>query len=328
MKRREFITLLGGAAASPLLWPLAARAQRAAKVYRIGVLETTPPELNETNRRALRQGLLELGYTEGKNYVLEYRSADGRAERFPTLAAELVRARVDLIVTRGTPAARAAKEATSTIPIVMAAVGEALGVIGSLAHPEGNVTGLSAFTTQLAGKRVELAKEILAGIARVAFLHNMSNPVAPPQWEETKAAARQLAIGAELLDVRSREDVSRAIEATVSRKIDALLVGNDAVTQENRSLIADLSARRRLPTVYGAREFVDAGGLMSYAASYSQLYFRAAGFVDKIFKGAKPGDLPVEQPTKFELLINLKAAKAIGLTIPETFLARADEVIE
>jgi putative tryptophan/tyrosine transport system substrate-binding protein len=329
MRRRTFIMLLGGVAAPSLLWPLAVRAQqRAAKVYRIGVLETTSPELNVTNLRAFRRGLLELGYNEGKDYVLEYRSADGRAERFPSLAAELVGARVDLIVTRGTPAAQAAKAATSTIPIVMAAIGEALGVIGSLAHPEGNVTGLSAFTTQLAGKRVELAKEISAGIARVAFLHNMSNPVAPPQWEETKAAARQLAMEAELLDVRSREDLPRAIDAAVSRKADALLVGNDAVTQESRSSIADLAARSRLPTVYGGREFVDAGGLMSYAASYSQLYVRAAGLVDKIIRGAKPGDLPVEQPTKFELVVNLKAAKAIGLTIPETFLARADEVIE
>ena len=235
---------------------------------------------------------------------------------------------MDLIVTRGTPAAHAAKEATSTIPIVMAAVGEALGVVESLARPGGNVTGLSAFTTELAGKRMEFAKELLPGTVRVGFFHNMSNPVAPPQWEQTQIAARQLGIEAELLDVRNGGEVGRAIEAAVSKGIDALLVGNDGVTQENRFLIVDLAARKRLPTVYGSKEFVEAGGLISYAVSYQQLYFRAARFVDKIFKGAKAGDLPVEQPTKFELVINLKAAKAIGLTISESFLARADEVIE
>ena len=324
MNRREFITLLGGAAAA---WPLAVRAQQV-KVWRIGMLETIPTGLNASNLVALRQGLRELGYIEGQNYVLEYRSADGQAERFPSLAAELVRARVDLIVTRGTPAARAAKEATSTIPIVMAAVGEALGVVESLARPGGNVTGLSAFTTELAGKRMEFAKELLPGTVRVGFFHNMSNPVAPPQWEQTQIAARQLGIEAELLDVRNGGEVGRAIEAAVSKGIDALLVGNDGVTQENRFLIVDLAARKRLPTVYGSKEFVEAGGLISYAVSYQQLYFRAARFVDKIFKGAKAGDLPVEQPTKFELVINLRAAKAIGLTISESFLARADEVIE
>jgi ABC-type uncharacterized transport system substrate-binding protein len=324
MRRREFITLLGGAA---LGWPLAARAQQV-KIWRIGMLETIAPERNAANLAALRQGLRELGYVEGQNYVLEHRSADGRAERFPSLAAELVRARVDLIITRGTPAVQAAKAATSTIPIVMAAVGEALVVVESLAHPGGNVTGLSAFTTELAGKRVELVKEVLPGTARIALFHNMSNPVAPPQWEQTRMAARQLGIEVELLDVRSRDEVDRAIEAAAGKRIDALLVGNDSVTQENRSLIADLAARNHLPTVYGAREFVEAGGLMSYAASYAQLYFRAARLVDKIFKGAKAGDLPVEQPTKFELVINLKAATAIGLTIPESFLVRADEVIE
>jgi putative tryptophan/tyrosine transport system substrate-binding protein len=324
VRRREFITLLGGAAAA---WPLAAHAQKL-KVWRIGMLETIAPELNAVNLAALRQGLRLLGYIEGQNYVLDYRSANGQAERFPSLAGDLVRARVDLIVTRGTPAAQAAKAATSTIPIVMAAVGEALGIVESLAHPGENVTGLSAFTTELAGKRVEFVREVLPGAARVALLQNMSNPVAPPQWEQTRIATRQFAMEAELLDVRSRDDLGRAIEAAIGKRIDALLVGNDGVTQESRSLIADLAARNRLPTVYGSREFVEAGGLMSYAVPYPLLYFRAALLVDKIFKGAKAGDLPIEQPTKFELVINLKAAKAIGLTIPESFLTRADEVIE
>jgi ABC-type uncharacterized transport system substrate-binding protein len=190
------------------------------------------------------------------------------------------------------------------------------------------VTGLSTFTTELAGKRVEFAKDLLPGLARLGFLHNMSNPVAPPQWEQTQVAARQLAIGAELLDVRTVDDVGRAIGTAAGKRIGAVLVGNDGVTQENRSLIAELAARNRLPTIYGAKEFVESGGLISYAVSYQQLYFRSARFVDRILKGTKPGDLPVEQPTKFELVINLKAAKAIGLSIPESFLARADEVIE
>jgi putative ABC transport system substrate-binding protein len=324
MRRREFITLFSGTAVG---WPLAARAQQV-KVRRIGMLETIAPDLNAANLAALQQGLRLLGYVEGQNYVLDYRSADGQAERFPNLAEELVRARVDIIVTRGTPAAQAAKAATSTIPIVMAAIGEALGVVESLAHPGGNITGLSAFTTELAGKRVEFVKDVLPGTARVALFHNMGNPVAPPQWEQTQIAARQLGIATELLDVRSRDQVGRAIETAAGKRINALLVGNDSVTQENRSLIADLAARNHLPTFYGSREFVEAGGLMSYAVSYLLLYFRAARLVDKIFKGAKAGDLPVDQPTKFELVINLKAAKAIGLTIPESFLARADEVIE
>jgi putative ABC transport system substrate-binding protein len=323
LRRREFITFLSGAAA----WPLVARAQQG-KVWRIGVLETVPPELNTANLVALRQGLRALGYVEGQNYVLEYRSADGQAGRFSTLAADLVGSRVDIIVTRGTPAVGAAKEATSTIPIVMAAIGEALGVVESLAHPGGNVTGLSALTTELAGKRVELVKEVLPGTVRVALFHNMSNPVASPQWEQTRTAARRLAIEAELLDVRTGEDVGRAMEAAVSRKIDALIVGNDGVTQEYRFLITNLAVRNHLPTVFGAKDFVDAGGLMTYGVSYPDLYRRAATFVDKILKGAKPSQLPVEQPTKFELIINLKTAKILGLTVPQSLLSRADEVIE
>ena len=324
MNRRKVIALLGSAV---LAWPFAAHAQQP-RVWRVGMLETIAPELNTANLSAFRRGLQELGYVEGRNYVLEYRSADGRAERFPSLAAELVRAQVDLIVTRGTPAAHAARDATSKIPIVMAAVGEALGVVESLARPGGNVTGLSAFTTELAGKRVEFAKELLPGLARVGLLHNMSNPVAQPQWEQTKTAARQLAIEAELLDVRSADDVGRAIDAAADKRIGALLVGTDGVTQENRSLIAELAARNRVPAIYAAKEFIESGGLISYAGSFQELYFRAARFVDRILKGAKPGDLPVEQPTKFEIVINLKAARAIGLSIPDSFLARADEVIE
>jgi putative ABC transport system substrate-binding protein len=292
------------------------------------MLETIPPELNKPNLDALRRGLQELGYLEDRDYVLEYRSADGQAEQFPRLAAELVGSRVDIIITRGTPAARAAKSATSTIPIVMAAVGEALNVVESLAHPGGNVTGMSAFTTGLAAKRVELLKQLLPDTTRIAYLHNMSNPVAPPQWEQTEAAARQLGINADVYDIRSREDVSRAIETVTAKKIEALFVGNDSITQENRSLIAELAAHDRLPTVYGSREFVEAGGLMSYSVSYPQLYYESARLVDKILHGSKAGDLPIAQPTTFSLVVNLKTAKALGLVLPESFLLRADEVIE
>jgi putative tryptophan/tyrosine transport system substrate-binding protein len=327
VRRRDFIRLLGGAAVAS---PFAARAQPAGKVLRIGVLETVSAAMNAANFDAFRRGLRELGYVEGQHYVVEYRSADGRAERFPDLAAELVRLRVDLIVTRGTPAAQAAKAATATIPVLMAAIGEPLGVgvVASLAQPGGNVTGFSAFVTELAGKRVELAKEMMPGLARVGFLNNMSNPIIPPQWDATKGAARSLGIEAELLDVRRAEDLGRAFDTAVQRKIGALLIGVEAITQANRQPIIDHAARVQLPAVYAAREFVDAGGLMTYGVSYPHLYFRAAGLADKIFRGARPADLPVEQPTKLELIINLKAAKAIGLTISDLFLSRADEVIE
>jgi len=324
MKRREFITLIGGTAAA---WPLAARAQSA---YRIGVLETTSAALNAANFDALRQGLRQHGYIEGQNLVIEYRSADGRAERFPDLAAELVRLNVDLIVTRGTPAIFAAKNATKTIPVVMAASGDPLGagVVAGLARPGGNVTGLSAFVTELQAKRLELLREMVPRINRIAALLNMSSPAEPPQWEETKAAARTLAIEPQLLDVRKPEDLGRAFETAIRQRADALVVGINVLTQANRRPIADLAMKHRLPAIYASREFVDAGGLVVLGVSYPDLYRRAATYVDKILKGAKPADLPIEQPTKFELIINLKTAKALGLDVPPTLLGRADEVIE
>ena len=331
MQRRQFITLVGAAAAAaPWLRPFAASAQRTAKTWRIGVLETVSAPMNASNFDAFRRGLRELGYIEGQSYLVEYRSADGQAERFPDLAAELVGLPVDLILTRGTPAARAAKAATAKIPVVMAAIGEPVGagVVASLANPGGNVTGFSAFTIELAGKRVELAKEVIANLSRLGFFSNMSNPVIPPQWDVTKEAARSLGIDARLLDVRSAEDMPRAIEEAVRANVGGLLVGVDAVTQANRHLIAEQAIRARLPAIYGSREFVDAGGLMTYGVSYPHLYYRAAAVVDKILKGARPGDLPVEPPTKLELVVNLKTAKAIDLTFTDAFLARADEVIE
>jgi putative ABC transport system substrate-binding protein len=325
MKRRDFVTLLVGAAVG---WPFVASAQQTGKVYRIGILETRPTAQNADNLNALRKGLRDLGYVEGQNLVIEYRSSEGRAERFPDLASELVSLKVDLIVTRGSPAAKAAKNATGTIPVVMAAMGAPLVVVASFARPGGNITGLTTFTDVLTGKRVELLKELIPCLSRVALLHNMGNPVGPPQWEETKTAARSLGLEAELLDVRSEEDLRHAVEVAVQRHVGALLIGIDGVTQMHERLIVDLAARNRLPVTYQSREFVAAGGLMAYAVNYPDLYFRAASFVDKILKGAKPADLPIEQPTKFELVLNLKTAKALGLTIPPSLLARADEVIE
>jgi putative ABC transport system substrate-binding protein len=233
VKRREFITLLGGAVVA---WPLAARAQHAGKVWRVGVLETISAELNATNFEALRKGLRDLGYIEGQNLTIEYRSADGQVERFPQLAEELVRAQVDVIVTRGTPAVFAAKTATTTIPVVMAASGEPLatGVIPGLAQPGGNVTGLSAFTNELIPKRIELLNVAVPGVTRIAFLQNMSNPVALSQWEELNSAARSLGIEPLLLDVRKSEDVTRAFETARTQRVNALAVGNDTVTHANR----------------------------------------------------------------------------------------------
>jgi putative tryptophan/tyrosine transport system substrate-binding protein len=326
MKRREFMLAVSGAA----VWPLAAHAQQPAKVWRIGLLETISPDLNAKNIEALKRGLRDLGYIENQNYVLEYRSADGDSERFPAFADELVKLRVDLIVTRGTPAARAAKSATESIPIVMAAIGEPLGmgVVASLARPGGNVTGLSGFVTELAGKRVELLKELRPETSIAAFFSNMANPVVPPQWEVTRTSAQALGIEVSLLDVRSPDDIPGAFETAVARRVEALLFGIEAVVQANRQLIADLAAKHRLLSIYPSREFVEAGGLVAYGVSYPDLYFRSAFLIDKIFRGARPGDLPVEQPTKLEFIVNLKAAKAIGLTVPPLLIARADEVIE
>ena len=304
-----------------------AGAQPAEKVYRVGILEAVPAARNAANLDALRRGLRDLGYVEGRNLVIEYRSADGRAERFPELASALVRLKVDLIIARGTPATRAAKDATETIPVVMATMGNPHPIVASFAHPGGNITGVTTFSTELTGKRIELLKELAPSLSRVALLHNMGNPAVPPEWEETKTAARSLGLQAELLDVRSRADLDRAFELAIRKRVDALLVGADGLTQLHQHTIVDWVARNRLPAAYPAREFVEAGGLMAYAVSYPDLYFRFASFVDKIFKGAKPGDLPVEQPTKFELVINLKTAKDLGLPITQSILIRADEVI-
>ncbi|MEO8316484.1 MAG: ABC transporter substrate-binding protein [Pseudomonadota bacterium] len=323
--RRTFIS---GFASALVAAPLAAHAQQAGKVFRIGILEAIPATRNAANLDALRKGLREFGYVEGRNLIIEYRSADGRAERFPELASELVRLKADLIVTRGTPAARAAKGATATIPVVMATMGDPRAMVASFARPGGNITGMTTFSTELTAKRIELLKELVPNLSRVALLHNMGNPAAPPEWDETKTAARSLGLQAELLDVRSEGDLGRAFERAVRQHVDALLIGADGLTQLHQEMIVALVARNRLAASYPAREFVEAGGLIAYAVNYPDLYFRFASFVDKIFKGAKPAELPVEQPTKFELVINLKTARALGLTIPQSLLLRADEVIQ
>jgi putative ABC transport system substrate-binding protein len=307
--------------------PFATHAQVPRKVYRIGMLESIPAARNAANLDALRKGLRGLGYVEGRNLVIEYRSADGRAERFPDLAANLVQLKVDLIVTRGTPATRAAKEATDIIPVVMATMGSPSPIVVSFANPGGNITGMTTYSTELIGKRIELLKEAVPRLSRVALLHNMGNPAVPPEWEETKTAARSLDLQAELLDVRSQDGLASAFERAGRQRVDGLLIGADGLTQLYQHTIVDWAARNRLPAAYPARDFVEAGGLFAYAVSYPDLYFRFARFIDKIFKGAKPGALPIEQPTKFELVINLKTAKALGLTIPQSVLVRADEVI-
>ena len=324
MNRRAFITLLGGAAA----WPLAARAQQSAKVYRVGMLETISEALNAANLAAFRHSLRGLGYIEGQNLSIEYRSADGRVERYPDLAAELVRLKVDAIVTRGTPAALAAKTATSTIPIISAALAEPLLVVSSISRPGGNVTGLSALTSDLEAKRLELLREMIPGIVRIAVLYNMANPVFGDRWRQIQVTARSLGIQVVLLDARTARDIARVFDAASPQSVDALVLSNDGLMLANRKFIVELAAKHKLPAVYASREFIEAGGLICYAANIPDLYRRAANYVHKVLTGAHAADLPIEQPTKFELIVNLKAARSLGLTISESFLVRADTVIE
>jgi ABC-type uncharacterized transport system substrate-binding protein len=327
VRRRDFIRAV---ASSAVAWPIGAWAQQTSKVWRVGMLETTSEALNAPNVTAFRRGLQQLGYVEGKNLAIEYRSGEGRIERFPELAAEMVRLKVDVIVTRGTPAALAAKNATTTIPIVMAAIGEPIGtgMVGSLAQPGGNVTGLSAFVNELAAKRIEIMREIVPKISRMAMIDNMGNASVPAAWDETKKATLAFGIQPLLYDVREPGDIGAAFDAAVAQHVDAITVGNDSVFITSRLRVVELAAKHHLPAIYATREFVDAGGFLSYAAHYPDLYRRAASYVEKIFKGAKAGDLPVEQPTKLELVINIKTAKALGLDVPFHLQQRADEMIE
>ena len=324
-KRRELVIALGAGA---LVAPFRSFAQQQGKVWRLGVLETT--STNSVFLPAFRKGMHDLGYVEGQNLVIEYRSADGRLERLAELAIELVRANVDVIVPRATNASLAAKNAMGVIPIVAVEVGspQESGLVKSLSQPGGNVTGLSSVSAELYEKRVELIKETVPGVKRIGGLTNLSNPDAANSWNRIATEDQALGVQLQLLDVRKAQDLAHSFDMASKQGVGALVVIGYSLMQSNRDLIVALAAKYRLPTMYPGREFVDAGGLMSYAVDYPQLFYRAASFVDRIFKGARPGDLPVEQPTKLELIINLKTAKALGFTIPQSVLLRADEVIE
>jgi putative ABC transport system substrate-binding protein len=308
--------------------PLAGEAQPAAKMPRVGVLVSNSQSATSTQLEAFRQGLRERGYVEGQNIVIDYRYGDGKLDRLPKLAAELVALNVDLIVTSGTPPTWAAQQATRTIPIVMTLVGNpiAAGFIASLAKPGGNITGLTTISPELGGKRLALLKEVFPKVSRVAVL---VDPAITGALQDTRAAAEVLGVTLLPLEVRGpNPDLERAFRTATTERVGALLVAPGPATELDRKRVVDLAAKNRLPAMYGPREFVDVGGLMSYGPSFPDSFRRAATYVDRIVKGAKPADLPVEQPTKFEFVINLKTARALGLTIPQAVLIRADEVIQ
>jgi putative tryptophan/tyrosine transport system substrate-binding protein len=324
MRRREFITLLGGAAAA---WPLAARAQQSVRRPTLGLLIPGSPAIYSQRVGALVQRLRELGWVDGSTIAIEYRWA--ATQKFDDIAAEFVRAKVDVIFTSGTPPTVAAKKATSQIPIVFAPAGDPLasGLVASLARPGGNITGLSNQTADIAGKRVELLRELAGQVRRLAIMVKSNNASAASEMREVKAAAGTLGIEVLPLEIGRAEDIGPAFE-TIKGRADALYVVIDSLVTTHLNRINTLALGARLPTMHGARELVVAGGLMSYAASYEDLFQRGAEYIDKILRGTKPADLPVEQPTKFDLIVNLTTAKVLGLTIPEAILLRADEVIE
>jgi putative tryptophan/tyrosine transport system substrate-binding protein len=325
MRRREFIILLGGATACPL----AARAQQSAKLPTIGFFGANT--LSATNQwtAAFVQRLHELGWIEGRTVAIEYRWAEGRNERYAGIAAEFVRLKVDVILTYGTAPVIAAMRATAVVPIVFATAGDPVGtgLVATLARPGGNVTGLSNQQADLAGKRLELLREIVPGLHRLAIMANVGSPNTVVDMREVEAAARTLNFEVVTSEIRQGEDIAPAFEALKGRT-DALYVCIDPLVYAHLTRINTLALAARLPTLHAIREYVDAGGLMSYGPNFPDLFRRAADYVDKILRGAKPADIPVEQPTKFDLIINLTTAKALGLTIPEAFLLRADEVIE
>jgi putative ABC transport system substrate-binding protein len=323
MKRREFMKLLGGAMAG---WPIAARAQQRVRNVRIGVLGTSPlPPLQRLFRK-----LPEYGYVEGRNLRLEMRFAEGRDDRYPALAAELVALPVDVIVTWGTPAALAAKQATTTIPIVMGSIADpvSVGVVSNLARPEGNITGFSSQNVDLEVKRLELLKDLLPQLARVGILGNAANPFLDVVLKKLRPTADQMRIALELVEVYNSDQIEGALVRLDQARPDAVLVPSDNLLLTKRREIAAALARSKLPAVYAIREFATAGGLIVHGANLGVLFEHAAGYVDRILKGTRPADLPVQLATEFELIINLKAAAALGLTLPPTLLARADEVIE
>ena len=328
MRRREFILALGGAAVG---WPLAARAQQPERVRRIGILLLVPETDPEFQRRVavLKQALRDLGWTE-KNTAYEHRFAEGKLDRLPGLVAELVQAKVDVIVTQGTDSAQAARNATSTIAIVMASIGDAVGtgIVSSLARPGGNVTGLTLVATEQSTKRLELIKEIAPGLARIAVLWNGDNASHRLQLKEMESAGPVLGLALKSVPVRNAGELDTGFQAAVEAGAEALVTMDDQLVNFLRARIIALAMGHKLPVMGEFRPMTAAGGLMNYGPNQVDMWRRSAAYIDKIFKGAKPADLPIEQPIKFELVVNLKAAKALGLAIPESFLLRADEVIE
>jgi putative ABC transport system substrate-binding protein len=326
MKRREFFALVGGAA----VWPLAARAQQPEKIPRIGFLGNSTADLEANLVEPFRGGLRDLGRIEGRNIVIEYRWAEGKYDRFPALIAELLASKVDVIVTAGTPASLAVKKATSSVPLVMIAVGEpvATGLVASLARPGGNATGVTSISPEIEGKRLELLREVVPNLSHIAVLWNAGSPVQVIQERETRVAAQALGMKTLSLGVRTLEEIEDSFAAIVKEQPAALFVLADRLFLHHRKRIMDFAVQHRLPGVHAYRELVEVGGLMSYGPSYGDMHRRAASYVDKILKGAKPADLPVERPVKFELVVNLRAAKALGLTVPASLILRADEVIE
>ena len=325
MRRREFIAGLGGAAA----WPLVAQAQQAS-IPLVGFLTSAGAAANARYLDAFRSGMLELGYVEGSNIRYEHRFADGHLDRLPELAVDLVRIKPNVIVSAPLPTHMALRQATRTIPIVMATGADPVGfgLVTSLSHPGGNVTGLTNFAEVLAAKQIDLLRELIPRLSRLGALVNVTNPLHVPQLQETKAAAVTNGIDLMPVEIRYPDELGPAFETLAKERVEALTVPPDTVFSNFRRRIAELAAATRMPAIYGFREHVEDGGLMSYGPDNRGNYRRAAAYVDKILKGAKPGDLPIEQPTKFELVINLKTAKALGLEIPPQLLARADEVIE
>ena len=312
------------------LAPLAAEAQPTTKIPRIGFLASPSAEFMKGRVAAFEETLRELGYVDGKSIVIEYRYADGRFERLPNLATQLVRLRVDVLVVVGAPAAHAAKNATSVIPIVIGNAADPVGtgLVASLARPGGNITGLSDFNLGVVTKRLELLKQVVPKATRVAVLLNPANPTNPPQLKEIQTVAPALGVTLLALEAKGSDDIAPAFAVMKSERPGALLVMGDLMFGTHQRRIAELALKGQLPTSWAMKENVDAGGLMSYGTNFEDLYRRAAGYVDKILKGSKPADLPVEQPTKFELVINMKTAKALGLTIPHSLLLRADQVIQ
>src|SRR5712691_8648635 len=326
IERRAFIAGIAAVLSAPLA---AQEKKETEREYRIGVLDTVAEPPNAANMAQLRKGLQDLGYIEGKNLRIEYRTAEARNERYQALAAELARKNVDLIVANGTPATLAAKNAPGEIPVVTATALDPVetGLVASLERPGGNVTGVAIVTSELEKKRIELLRALAPGRKRVAVLVNMGNPGLAATWKAIDAAAKSVGLETQLVDVRKPEKISRAFDAVLAKKAEALVIRIGAVAEADRRALVEFAAKHRLPAIYAQRQFVDAGGLLSYGLNTPEMYYRAATFVDKILKGAKPSELPMEQPAKFELVINRKTLRALDLVIPPDLLLRSNEIV-